>query len=326
MTRRTTRTFTVGAALAVSGLALAACSDSTGSGGGGDSADFPEDDVTLIVQADAGGGSDLTSRALATELEPVLGVSIVVENRPGASGSTAMQYVAGEEPDGYTIGFSPVEISMLGHEGYDVDPADYDFLGQIMLAPGVLVVPADSPYDTLEDFVEAGQDQSLSVANSGAGSIWEIAAFGLADATGAQLDPVPFDGGAPALAAAVGGQVDAAVAGAGEVSAAVDDGQVKALAVFHDEPYPDLPDVPTAADAGYEDLEFGGWGGIYAPAGLPDDVRSTLESGIEEAATSEGFEDTVTKSGNLVVYKSADEFTDFVNSEYDRFGTLLGNG
>jgi tripartite-type tricarboxylate transporter receptor subunit TctC len=325
MTRRTTRSFALGAALAASGLALAACSDGgTGSGGGGGE-EFPTDDITLIVQAAAGGGSDLTSRALATELEPVLGQSIVVENRPGASGSTAMQYVAGQEPDGYTIGFSPVEIAMLGHSGYDVDPADYDFLGQIMLAPGVLVVPADSPYDTLEDFVDAAQSTPLSVANSGAGSIWEAAALGLAAETGAQLNPVPFDGGAPALAAAVGGQVDAAVAGAGEVSAAVEEGQVKALAVFHDEAYPDLPDVPTAADAGYENLEFGGWGGIYAPAGLPDDVRSTLESAIEEAATSDGFVDTVTKSGNLPLYKSADEFTDFVNSEYDRFGTLLGD-
>jgi len=320
MIRRTPRTLVLTGAIAATGLTLAACS--TGDAAG--EATFPDDDVTLIVQAAAGGGSDLTSRALATELEPVLGQSVVVENRPGAAGSTAMQFVADQDADGYTIGFSPVEIAMLGHEGYDVDPADYDFLGQIMLAPGVLVVPADSPYDTLEEFVDAAQGETLAVANSGAGSIWEAAALGLAADTGAQLEPVPFDGGGPALAAAVGSQVDAAVAGAGEVSAAVADKQVKALAVFHEETYPELPDVPTAAEAGY-DLEFGGWGGIYAPAGLPDEVRTTLEAAIEEAATSDGFVETVSGSGNLPVYKTADEFTEFVNSEYDRFGTLLGD-
>jgi tripartite-type tricarboxylate transporter receptor subunit TctC len=322
MNRRSTHLLTAGAAVAATALALSAC---TGGQNAGGEDEYPSDDVTLIVQAAAGGGSDLTSRALSNELEPILDTSIVVENRPGASGSTAMQYVADQEPDGYTIGFVPVEIAMLGHQDFDVDPVDYDFLGQIMLAPGVLVVPADSPYETLDDFVQAAQSQELSVANSGAGSIWEAAALGLAESTGAQLTPVPFDGGAPALAAAVGDQVDAAVAGSGEVSSAVNEGQVRALAIFHSERHPDLPDTPTAAEEGY-DLEFGGWGGIYAPMGLPDDVRSTLESTIEEAATSDGFTETLTASGNLPVYKSADEFTEFVSSEYDRFGTILGNG
>jgi tripartite-type tricarboxylate transporter receptor subunit TctC len=331
MNRRRTHLLTAGAALAAAALTLSACSGAQNGGGGGDGGgggeaeNYPNDDITLIVQAAAGGGSDLSSRALANELEPILGQSIVVENRPGASGSTAMQYVADQEPDGYTIGFVPVEIAMLGHQNFDVDPADYDFLGQIMLAPGVLVVPANSPYETLEDFVQAAQSEELSVANSGAGSIWEAAALGLAEETGAQLTPVPFDGGAPALAAAVGGQVDAAVAGSGEVSSAVAEGQVKALAIFHSERHPDLPDTPTAAEEGHE-LEFGGWGGIYAPAGLPDDVRSTLESAIEEAATSDGFVDTITAAGALPVYKSSSEFTEFVNSEYERFGQILGNG
>jgi tripartite-type tricarboxylate transporter receptor subunit TctC len=297
----------------------AACSSDAG--GEGDA--YPSEDITLIVQAAAGGGSDLSSRALAAELEPALGVSIVVENRPGASGSTAMQYVGDQEADGYTIGFAPVEIAMLGHQDFDVDPADYDFLGQIMLAPGVLSVPVDSPYETLEDFVTAAESEELSVANSGAGSIWEAAALGLAAETGAQLAPVPFDGGAPALAAVVGGQVDAAVSGAGEATAAFQQDQVRPLAVFHDERLEDMPDVPTAAEAGY-DLEFGGWGGIYAPTGLPDEVRTTLEGAIEEAATSDSFTETVTAAGNLAVYKDSAEFTEFVSSEYDRFGEIFG--
>lgn len=304
-----------------SAFLLAACS---GGAGGDDAAEnYPEEDIQFIVQAAAGGGSDLSSRALASELEPVLDTSIVVENRPGAAGSTAMQFVADQEPDGYTIGFIPVEIAMLGHMDYDVDPADYDFLGQIMNAPGVLSVPADSPHQSLEDFVEAAQDQDMSVSNSGAGSIWEAAAFGLADETGAQVTSVPYDGGAPAVAAVVAGDVDAGVGGAGETMTAYQEGQVRPLVIFADERHPDMPDVPTAAEAGFEGLEFGGWGGVYAPAGLPDEVRETLESAIEEAANSEGFQEQITAAGNIPVYKDGEEFTEFVNSEYERFGEIL---
>src|SRR5688500_48365 len=112
MTRSTLRAGV--AALAIGALALTGCAGG-GEASGGDAATYPQDDITLIVQAAAGGGSDLSARALATELEPILGVSIVVENRPGASGSTAMQYVADQDPDGQTIGFVPVEVAMLKH-------------------------------------------------------------------------------------------------------------------------------------------------------------------------------------------------------------------
>lgn len=314
------RVFTaIGAALALA-AGIAACGDD----GETASADFPDDDINFIVHADAGGGSDLSSRALAGELEGILGSSIVVENRPGAAGSTAMQYVADADPDGYTIGFAPVEAAMLGHQDYDVDPADYDLLGQIMLGPGVLVVPADSPYDTLDELVQASQETSMDMGSAGAGSIWEVAAMGVAEETGAQFTSVPFDGGAPAVSAVIGGQIDGTVAGAGEVATGVEEGQLKALALLHDEPHPMLPDVPTAQDLGY-DIEFGGWGGVYAPPGLPDNVRQTLVDGIEEAAQSDTFVDTISAGGSLPVYKSPQEFTEFVNSEHERFGELLGD-
>lgn len=307
-------------AIAAAGLLVSAC----GSGDAASPDTFPSKDLTLIVQAAAGGGSDLSSRALAKELEKILDVSVVVENRPGASGSTAMKYVADQDPDGYTIGFVPVEISMLPHMDFDVDPADYDFLGQIMLAPGVLSVPAKSPHRDLAGFIDAAKTKKVSVGNSGAGSIWEIAALGLAEQTGAQVAPVPFDGGAPAIAAVVGGQIDAAVGGTSETATAYKQGQLRPLAVFHSERHPQMADVPTAKELGY-DLQFGGWGGIYAPKDLPDGVHKALADAIKEAANGEGFVKTITAAGALPVYKSPEEFTKFVTSESDRFGKLLAN-
>lgn len=285
---------------------------------------FPEHDITLIVHAAAGGGSDLASRTLAAQLEPILGVNVIVENRPGAGGSVAMEYMADQDPDGYTIGFAPVEIAMLGSQGYDIDPDNYDFLGQIMLGPAVLAVPADSPYTTLEEFVAAAGENDLTVANSGAGAIWDIATSAFAQAADISLTPVPFDGGAPAVAAAVGSQVDAVIAGAGEVAQPNTDGTLRALAVLNDESHPLMPDVPTAAEAGF-DVVIGGWGGTYAPAGLPDDVKSILADAIEQGATSDEFTEVISNAGSLPVYKSAADFTQFVHDEAARFAELLAD-
>jgi tripartite-type tricarboxylate transporter receptor subunit TctC len=310
------------AAVGGAGLAAVALSGCTPVAEGGASS-YPEDDIRLIIQADAGGGSDLSSRALATQLEEILGVSVIPENMPGASGALAMEYVAEQEPDGYTIGFGPVEIAMLNTtQNADVLPENYDLLGQIMLAPGVIAVGADSGIESLEQLVAQAQEGAVTVANSGAGSIWEAATVGLGEAAGAEFTPVPYDGGATAVGAAASGEVVASVSGMGEALAQSD--SVRILAVMHDERHPNAPDVPTVAEAIDADVEFGGWGGIYAPAGLPDEVHERLESAIEEAVATEAYQQFQADAGNLVVYRDSAEFTDFVDQQFTTFQELLG--
>ena len=161
-----------------------------------------------------------------------------------------------------------------------------------------------------------------AVSNSGPGSIWEALGSAVAAETGAKIKPVPFDGGAPAVAAVMGGQVDAAGSGVNEVKQNLADGKLKVLALFHSERHPELPDVPTAKEQGL-DIEIGGWGGIYAPKGLPADVKATLEDAIKQAVETQSYQDIITKSGNLVVYKNSADFETFAQSEFDRFATLL---
>lgn len=307
------------AALAsVAALAIAGCTPVTEEGDA-----FPAGDIRLIIQANPGGGSDLSSRALATELEGILDVAVIPENMPGASGALAMEYVGDADPDGYTIGFGPVEIAMLNTtQGANVLPENYTLLGQIMLAPGVVTVAADSPYETLQDLVDAAQGTSLTGANSGVGSIWEAAIKGIAAETGAQFTPVPYDGGATAVSAAASGEADFAVSGGGEAIAQGD--AVRILAVLHSERIPSLPDVPTALEAIGADLQFGGWGGIYGPAGIPDDVKATLESAIADAVASDSYQEFQANAGNLVVYRDSAEFTTFVNEQFALFQDLLG--
>lgn len=319
--KRMNRVITAAAVFTAAALVMSGC---TKVEEGGDAASsFPEKDIRLIIQANPGGGSDLSSRALATELEGILDVSVIPENMPGAAGALAMEYVAEQDPDGYVIGFGPVEIAMLNTtQDANVLPENYDLLGQIMLAPGVITVSAASDIQTLEDLVEQSKTAPVTIANSGAGSIWEAASIALGAETGGEVTPVPYDGGAPAVAAAASGETVAAVSGLGE---ALSQGSaVRILAVMNDERHPDAPDVPTVEEAIGADVVFGGWGGIYAPAGLPDDVRDTLEAAIKEAVESDSYKKFQEDAGNLVVYRDSAEFTTFVEDQFNLFQNLLG--
>ncbi len=311
----------VAAATLVAGVA-AGCADRS-SGGAESGEDFPTGNITLLTPTAAGGATDLTARTLGRQMEESLGVSVIVENRPGGAGSIGMQYLADQDPDGYTIGVLPVEVSLLGHQGYSIDPASYDFLGQVNSQPGTIAVPANSPYQTLDDLLAAAQADpgGITVSNAGPGSIWEAGAVELGRVAGVEFTGVPFDGGAPAVTAAVGSQVDAVVAGIGETAPAHADGRLRVLAVFTEEPAPALPGVPTATELG-QDVVIGSWAVIAAPTGLPDGVATRIEDAIESASATDEYIDLIESGGNLPLYRSADETTTFVGSESDRFADL----
>ncbi|MEO6826188.1 MAG: tripartite tricarboxylate transporter substrate binding protein [Microbacteriaceae bacterium] len=304
-------------------VTLVGCSSGGSSSEKSDSAPkYPTRDITLTVQAAPGGGSDLASRTIAKVMEKELGVSIVVENRPGASGSLAVKYVSGLKPDGYHIGFTPVELAMFDHLGYDVSPDSVELLAEIMNQPGTIAVPTDSPYKSLKDLMEAAKTKEITVSNSGAGSSWEAATKILGQLGGVKFTLVPFDGGAPAVTAAMGNKVDAVVAGAGETHTGVESGKLRVLAIFSPKPHPVFSDIPTAKSQGY-DIDFGSWGGLYSPKGLPDNVKKTLEDAIAKAVKDPAFTDVISATGTIVTYKDAADFTKFVNDEYDRFGKAL---
>lgn len=310
-------------AAAATTLAISGCAD-RGGGGAAEAAEYPTEAITLYTPTQAGGATDLTARTLATGLEGELGQSVIVENRPGGAGSVGMEHVAGLEADGYSLMVFPVEVSMLGYQDYNVDPANYDFLGLVNEQPGTIAVPADSPYETLDDLLTAASENpgAVTVSNAGPGSIWEAGARELGTVADVEFQGVPFDGGAPAVTAAVGGQVDAVVAGIGETAPAHDDGQLRVLAVFTEEQAPALPDVPTATSLGH-DVVIGSWAAIGAPTGLDPAVAADLESALEVAATSDEYIELIESGGNIPVFLGADETGEFVASEHERFAALL---
>lgn len=323
---RRTRYITSMAITALSLAALAGCSADEPANDGTDAVEFPQGDITIIVPYAAGGASDLSARTLASEMESTLGVSVIVENRTGGAGSVGLSYLAGSAPDGYTLGYMPVETAMLGSQGYDIDPADYEWIGQIMIGPASIAVPADSPYETLEDLVQAAKENpgQISVANSGAGSIWFAVTTALGEISGVEFNPVPFDGGAPAVAAAIGEQVDAVVAGISETSIAHKDGQLRVLAVVTEERADALPDVPTAIEEGF-DLTMGGWGAIGAPAGLPADVLAVLENAVDVGVNSQSYTEVISTAGNIPFFRSSSETAEFVGAETERFAGIFAD-
>ncbi len=305
----------------IAATALVACSSENGDD---NASAYPDDDLRVIVPYDAGGASDLAARTLAAEMEKSLGVSVIVENRSGGAGSVGLAALADADADGYTLGYMPVEVVMLGQQGYDTDHNDYDYLGQIVSVPATIAVPADSPYETLQDLVDAATENpdTITVSNSGAGSIWHAATTLINEETGAQLRPVPFDGGAPAVSAAIGGQVDAVVAGVSETSQAHADGQLRVLAILAEETADALPDVQTASEQGI-DVAIGGWGMLGAPAGLPDEVVEVLGDAVEEAVASDSYTEVIESAGNIPLWRNPADATEFVNAEADVFATLL---
>lgn len=311
--------------LALLGACSSKTNNETGSDGSKEEAKYPTKQIELVIPYAPGGASDMVSRTVGASLEKDLGVPVVALNKTGGTGAVGMSYVEAKNPDGYTIGYVPVEMAMVSALGFaDISPENYDLLGRAIVIPAAITVPADAPYDTIEEFVQYSLDNpgKVRVGNSGTGSIWHIAAAGLAEETGAELNYVPFEGAAPAVAALLGGHIEAVSVSPSEVKAGVDGGDLKILAVMSKDRDKVFPDVPTLIESGI-DLEIAAWGGFVVPKGTPDDVKATLEASVKQAVESEEFLKVAGERGLNPAYLTAEEFTQFALDQYEFFGELI---
>lgn len=286
---------------------------------------YPARQIRLIVQAAPGGLSDAVSRVIASQMEPILGVPVVCENRPGAAGALAFLYVVRRAPDGYTLGHGSVEIAMVRALGLaQVGPEDMDLLCLVSMTDPALAVHRSAPWQTLEQFLAAARARPgyYIVANSGTGSIWHINALLMEEATGTRFVHCPFGGSAAALTALLGKHVDAVVAGTGEVAPHVKAGSLRALAIFARERSPILPEVPAVTELGWE---FGtpAWSGFYGPRGLPARVRDKLVRAMRAAFESEPFQRLCQERGMRPVFLAPDAFQQFAAEQARFFATTI---
>ncbi|MGQ9473639.1 MAG: tripartite tricarboxylate transporter substrate binding protein [Candidatus Caldatribacteriaceae bacterium] len=288
-------------------------------------ASFPEREILLIIQAAPGGVSDAVGRAMALASQEILGVPITPTNITGAAGAIAMGKLKESKPDGYTIGYVPVELSMVKALGYaDISPSDFDLVMRTNIVPAALTVRADAPYKTLEEFVAYAKENpgKILVGTSGTGSIWHIAGLALEEAAGIKFTFVPFDGAAPSVAALLGGHINAVTCSPSEVLSGVQAGDLKILAVLSDTRTQLFPDVPTAKELGYE-VNVMAWGGFALPKGVPKEVYDTIADAFYKGFQSEIFKKAMEERGIQMAYLDGPAFADFAQKQFEMYMELI---
>lgn len=289
-----------------------------------DTVGFPKRPVRIIVPWPAGGVSDIGTRRIATVMEKWLGVRLVVENRPGASGQLAVETVARAAPDGYTILAGDVAthgINACVFDKLNADPVkDFAPISLRIRGPMVLVVSASSPYRTVDDLVKASRASAdpIPYASPGLGTLQHLQTELFADATGAKLRPVIYKGEAPAITEVVGGQLPVMFAFPAVALPHIQGGRLRALAVTATKRIPALPDAPTFTSLGHPSLEVYSWGAFFAPKGTPRAIVDKFAAAVARANQDPVMRDYAASFGADPASSTPDELGVWVKREIER--------
>lgn len=289
--------------------------------------DFPKGDITMIIPQGLGGGSDLIARVIASEMEKVLGVSVICKNVEGGSTSIGMQEVHDAKPDGYTIGMSMTNLATMAALGYsDLTYEDFTILGAVNYDAATLMIRTDDErYTDLPSLVEYAKAHpgELNWGTGAAGGMWHLAILNFCQAAGIEVNIVPNAGGGTGVGLALAnGDVDVIALSPVDVMAQIDAGQIVPVVSMTEERMAALPDVPTCAEFGY-DIITQSTRGYVAPKGLDPQVAAILEDAIKQAAESEAFTSFIANMQSNVYYLSAADYETFMGEEIGIYVPLL---
>jgi len=311
------RSFVIGTAASAATLATARASAQEA---------YPTRAITMISPFPPGGVSDTITRPLDAALEAVFKQPVVLENKTGAAGAVGAQYVAAAKPDGYTLlshivsisGFAAVD-KLFGRQPKFTN-ADFIPICRVIADPIVMIVNKDLPYNTLKDLVadaKANPDK-LIYSSSGLYGASHIPTVLFAKSAGdLKMRHLPTNGGGPAVTAVLGGNVNFFMSPTSIALPHIKAGKVRPLAVLSTKRVKPLPDVPTFKEQGY-DLEYYFWVGIFAPKGTPAPIVNTLRDGLNKAAHSKAFLDTLENLGQELAYMDQPEFAKFWDADAKR--------
>lgn len=312
------------AATATAGLVLSGCSgvqNSTGDSGGDT---YPSGTVEMYVGASAGGSSDLISRAVSKGLSDDLGASFPVINREGANGALAAAEVAKAEPNGSTIAiqnaslFTITPMAVTPDEVTNID--DFDVVQGVSRDDYVLVTAPASGYRTLDDIKNA--NRVVRYGTTGVGTGAQLSAALLFKVSNVESQAVPFDGGAPALAAVLGNQVDVASIQVGEAIENIQSGKLTPLAVFGPDRIEYLPDVPTAKEQGL-DVEVTQYRFMTVPKGTPQEIQDKIAEGMKATFATESYQEFNKQNSLTPMELSGDEVLAQLQSDKKRYEDLV---
>jgi tripartite-type tricarboxylate transporter receptor subunit TctC len=295
-------------------------------------AEYPEQNITVIVPFPAGGASDIAGRVTGNKLAERIGKSVVIENRAGANGSLGATAMKNAKPDGYTlligsIGVYAINPALYKKLGYD-PLKDFDLLSVLVRTPNVLVTSPKFPVKDVKELIAylKANPNKVTFASSGVGSSDHLTAALFWQKTGTTGVHVPYKGGAPAINDLMGGHADVSFQNLGAVAQQIKGGQLKALAITGDKRADVLSDVPTIAEEGVKDLVVYSWQAAAAPKGLPPAVRAKLETEIRAAANSPEAKKAFNDIGFDVVANTGAEFDTFLKAETDRWKNVVETG
>lgn len=289
---------------------------------------YPSKTVTMVVPTAAGGTTDLSARMLAQALGPVLGQTVVVDNKGGGNGNIAASIVKRAEADGYTL--------LMQYSGYHVisphitkqkqwDQGDFQPVANIISAPQIIVVRADLPVKTLPELIAYAKANpgKLNYASSGNGSLQHVTGAMLEQQGGIKMVHVPYKGTGPALQDLLGGQVDLTFGTAPPFMPHIASGKLRVLAVTGKQRLPSLPDVPTTAEAGYPKVDATSWFAVFAPAGVPKAVVDKLTADIRTVVQSPTFQQKAQEQGATADYQTPAQLGDKVRADLANWATVV---
>lgn len=290
---------------------------------------WPTKTITLLVPFPPGGSTDTLARAIGPKLQQQLGQTVIVDNKPGATGTIGAGLVARSKPDGHTLlvaSLGPYVIAphLLKSVPYDATK-DFDLLTVAVQAPNVLVVPAASPFKSLSDVLAhlKAHPGKMTFASSGNGSSDHLTAELFWQQTGTTGIHVPYRGGAPAISDLLGAQVDASFQNINAIIQHVRSGKLRALAITSAQRSKLLPEVPTLEESGIKGANVFSWQGIAAPRGLPAEVKSKLHAALVNAINDPQVRDQFVSVGFELVANTPEQFASFQRAEYERWRTLI---
>jgi tripartite-type tricarboxylate transporter receptor subunit TctC len=291
-------------------------------------ATYPERPVTLVVPFAPGGANDIVARIIQQPLGDALGQPIVIENRGGAGGNIGFAWVARTRPDGYTLLLAPnsfaVNPSLYDKVAYD-PLKDFEPVAEISSFPNVFAVRPDLGANTLRELIALAKEKpgALNYATPGPGTAPHLATELLKQRTGIDMVHIPYAGAAPAAQALIGKTVELGTLSISVAMPQIQSGNLKGLAVTGAERWPDLPDVPTVAEAGVPESMSEPWQGILVPAGTPKEIVDRLATALVEIARRPDVRDKLRHAGFAATGRGPDAFAKRIADDVPKWKDVI---
>lgn len=291
-------------------------------------ASYPSKPITFVVPASAGGTTDLSGRMVAQALAPVIGQSVVVENKGGGNGNLAAAQVKRAAADGYTLlmqysGFHVISPHLSKSQTWQ--QSDFVPVANLVSAAQIIVVRADLPVKNMNELVAYAKAHvgKLNYASSGNGSLQHVTGAMLEQQAGVQMVHVPYKGTGPALQDLLGGQVDLTFGTAPPFMPHIQSGKLKVLAVTGKERLPSLPNVPTTAEVGLPGVNATSWFALFAPAGTPQQVIDKLAADVKQVVQDPAFKKKAQEQGAMADYMAPKDLGAMVASDLKSWAAVV---